>query len=434
MHSIWSETTTFPSFEPLTQDTKTNVLIIGGGIAGLLCAYMLKQSQTDYVLVEAKNICSGITQNTTAKITSQHGMIYSKMLNRFGAEKTKLYLEANEAALRQYRDLCRTIDCNFEEKDNFVYTLQNQRKLEQELEALTLIDFPAQLALDLPLPFPTLGAVKFGHQAQFHPLKFLAQIAAGLNIYEHTKVQELKKGSSIIASTNHGTITADKVIVATHFPFLNKHGMYFLKMYQHRSYVLALENTPKLNGMYVDEDLKGLSFRNYNNLLLLGGGSHRTGKPGGKWKELSNYAAQYYPTATEQYRWATQDCMTLDDIPYIGPYSPNTPNLYVATGFHKWGMTSAMVAATLLCDMVLEKDNPYANIFKPSRTMLRPQLFINAFESSANLLSITPKRCPHLGCALKWNPEEHTWDCACHGSRFREDGELIDNPATDDLR
>ena len=435
MNSLWSDTVSFPTFESLTQDIKADVLIIGGGITGILCAYMLKQAHVDYALVEAKEICSGVTANTTAKITSQHGMIYHQMLKRFGEEKTRMYLEANEAALREYQKLCQTVDCNFETKDNFVYTVTNIQKLEQELDAFNKIGFPAEYAGNLPLPFPTAGAVRFENQAQFHPLQFLTKIAEGLNIYEHTKVIELKSGDSqkTVATTAHGNITADKIIVATHFPFLNKHGMYFLKMYQHRSYVLALENAPYTNGMYVDESETGLSFRNYNNLLLLGGGSHRTGKHGGNWTELSDFAKLHYPDATERYRWATQDCMSLDNIPYIGQYSKNTSNLYVATGFHKWGMSSAMVAATLLRDMVLEKENPYAAVFNPSRTMLRPQLFVNAFEATTNLLTFSKKRCPHLGCALKWNAAERTWDCSCHGSRFAEDGEVINNPATDDL-
>ena len=437
MRSLWTNTVTFPTFEPLTQDIKTDVLIIGGGIAGLLCAYMLEQAHVNYVLVEAKEICSGVTANTTAKITSQHGMIYHKMLKRFGEEKTKMYLEANEVALREYQKLCRKIDCNFETKDNFVYTVTNLQKLENEMEALNKIGFPAKHATNLLLPFQTAGAVKFENQAQFHPLEFLTEIAKGLQIFEHTKVQELrfeKAQQKTVAATPHGAVTADKVIVATHFPLINKHGMYFLKMYQHRSYVLALENTPHVDGMYVDEAEKGLSFRNYENMLLLGGGSHRTGKHGGNWSELSQLAQTWYPDANEKYRWATQDCMPLDDIPYIGQYSPNTPYLYVATGFHKWGMTSAMVAATLLRDLVLEKDNPYSAVFNPSRTMIRPQLFVNAFESTTNLLTFTKKRCPHMGCALKWNSAEHTWDCPCHGSRFTEEGEVIDNPATDDLK
>lgn len=204
-------------------------------------------------------------------------------------------------------------------------------------------------------------------------------------------------------------------------------------MYQHRSYVIALENAPNVKGMYVDEAQKGMSFRNYENLLLIGGGDHRTGKKGGAFGELEDFAKRYYPKSQIKYRWATQDCMTLDSIPYIGRYSANTTDLYVSTGFNKWGMTSAMVSAMLLCDIVQGKENQYEQVFSPSRTILRPQLAANAFEAVVNLLTPTLKRCPHMGCALKWNKIEHSWDCPCHGSRFSEDGKLIDNPATGDL-
>ena len=236
------------------------------------------------------------------------------------------------------------------------------------------------------------------------------------------------------AITDHGKIAADKIIVATHFPFLNKHGSYFLKMYQHRSYVLALENAPNVSGMYVDEAQKGLSFRNYKNLLLIGGGDHRTGRQGGNFTELENFTRQYYPNAKIKYRWATQDCMTLDRIPYIGKYSSRTTDLYVATGFNKWGMTSSMVSSLLLCNLIQGKETPYVRVFNPSRTILHPQLAANALTATANLLTPTAPRCPHMGCALKWNKVEHSWDCPCHGSRFSKEGILIDNPATGGLK
>lgn len=205
-------------------------------------------------------------------------------------------------------------------------------------------------------------------------------------------------------------------------------------MFQHRSYVLALENAPLPNGMFVDEAPKGMSFRSYEKLLLLGGGDHRTGKKGGGWQELRDFAARHYPDATERYHWATQDCITLDGMPYIGRYSSGTDKLYVATGFNKWGMTSSMVAATLLADILQGRNSPYQAVFDPSRSILRPMLAVNAAEAVVSLLNPTPRRCPHLGCALKWNPEEHSWDCPCHGSRFTKDGRLIDNPATGDMK
>lgn len=431
MYSVWSDTASIPNKEPMRQDIHTDVLIIGGGMAGVLCAYLLQRSGISYALVEADTICSGITKNTTAKITSQHGLIYDKLISQFGVERAQMYLKANEIALDKYRGLCANIDCDFETKDAYVYSLNSRQKIEKELTALEKLGYPAKLAETLPLPFSAAGAVKFSNQAQFNPLKFVAAIIPALNIYEHTRVRELTDRGAI---TNHGTIVAEKIIVATHFPFINKHGSYFLKQYQHRSYVLALENAPNVHGMYVDEAQAGMSFRNYQNLLLIGGGDHRTGKQGGNWQELSDFAIRYYPDAKEKYRWATQDCMTLDSVPYIGQYSNRTPNFYVATGFNKWGMTSSMVAAIILTDMVMGKENPNVKVFSPSRSILRPQLAINAFEATVNLLTPSQKRCPHLGCALKWNEQEHSWDCPCHGSRFTEDGVLIDNPATGNLR
>lgn len=432
MSSLWEqEPPVLPGFEELKGEIKTDVLIIGGGMAGILCAYLLQQAGIPYVLAEAQTICGGITKNTTAKITSQHGLIYGQLIRRFGAEKARQYLEANEAALHKYRELCKGIDCDFEEKTSYVYSVNDRMKIEKEVSALEKLGGHGKFVQQLPLPFPVAGAVKYPNQAQFHPLKFISAIAKGLCIYEHTTVRQL---AGTTAFTDHGKITAEKIIVATHFPFLNKHGSYFLKMYQHRSYVLALEHAQNVDGMYIDEAQKGMSFRNYKSLLLIGGGDHRTGKTGGNWRELRDFAQRYYPGAMEKYCWSAQDCMTLDGVPYIGMYSANTPDLYVATGFNKWGMTSAMVSAMLLCDLIQGKQNPDQDLFSPSRTMLRPQLAVNAFEAVVNLLTPSAKRCPHMGCALKWNPWEHTWDCPCHGSRFTEDGKLIDNPATGDLK
>ena len=407
MESIWQDAD-MPHFRPLRGDIRTDVLIIGGGMAGLLCAHMLNEVGIGCVVAEATTIAGGITKNTTAKITSQHGLIFDKLISRFGIERAGLYLEANEKAAAKYREICKHIDCDYLEQDNFIYSTTDREKLEDELASLQALRFPAEFAESLPLPFPTVGAVKFPHQAHFHPLKFLASIAPKLAVFENTTVRQLTKHTAI---TDCGTITADSIIVATHFPFLNKHGSYFLKLYQQRSYAIALENAPALAGMYLDEKENGLSFRSHNGALILGGGGHRTGKSGGGWRELERFTQEHYPDARITHSWVTQDCMTLDGIPYIGQYSARTPNLYVATGFNKWGMTSSMVAAQLLTCLIQGKQTPYAIVFSPSRSMLHPQLG-----------------------ALKWNPREHSWDCPCHGSRFTAEGTLIDNPATGDLK
>ncbi len=430
MRSLWNETVTRHEFPTLESDVETDVLIIGGGIAGILTAYFLQQNDVPYILVEKDRICGGTTGNTTAKITFQHGLCYHKMLQSSGLERADMYLQANRMAFGKYAALCREIDCGYEIKNNYVYATDDRQKLEDEISALSKIGYNAVFAKDLPLPINTVGAVCFEDQAQFHPLRFLYAVAKGLNIYEHTFVREMEGTTAV---TDRARISAGKVIVTTHFPMINKHGSYFLKLYQHRSYVMALENAQNVDGMYVDESRTGFSFRNYGDLLLLGGGGHRTGKSGGNWDELRQFAREQYPHATERYFWAAQDCMSLDHIPYIGRYSKNTANLYTASGFNKWGMTGAMLSAVLLSDRICGRHNGFEEAFDPSRSIIRPQLFVNGFESIKNLLTPTKKRCPHLGCALKWNPAEHSWDCACHGSRFDESGKVLDNPANGDL-
>lgn len=429
MNSVWSESAEQLRFEPLKGNISTDVLVIGGGMAGILCAYMLKNAGADCILVEAKRICGGVTKNTTAKITLQHGLIYDKLIKQLGQEKARLYLESQMKACGEFERLCRSVECDYEKKNSYVYSLDDRAKIEKEVAALASLGVKAEFCESINLPFRVAGAVKVGNQAEFNPLKFAFEIAKGLPIYENTKIRELMPDKAV---TEYGEIGFRKAIVATHFPILNKHGAYFIKMYQHRSYVLALEGAENVDGMYVDEAEKGLSFRNYGNLLLLGGGAHRTGKKGGSFAELEAFTRKNYPSAKIKYRWATQDCMTLDGVPYIGQYSKSTPQLYAATGFNKWGMTSSMVSAMILTDLVQEKSNKYASVFNPSRSMLHPQLAVNAFETVTGLLTPTAPRCPHLGCALKYNSAEHSWDCPCHGSRFTENGELIDNPATDD--
>lgn len=431
MKSLWNETAGRPYFPTLQGDIKTDVLIIGGGIAGILTAHFLQENGVPYILVEKDRICSGTTGNTTAKITFQHGLVYNKILKSNGLENAQMYLRANREAFEKYAGLCKNIDCEYEIKNNYVYSVHDRQKLDDEINALDKIGYNASFVEDLSLPVNTVGAVCFENQAQFHPLKFLYSTAKDLKIYEHTFVREMIDTTAV---TDYGKINADKIIVTTHFPFINKHGSYFLKLYQQRSYVIALKNAQNVDGMYVDESKTGFSFRNYGDLLLLGGGGHRTGKSGGDWNELRSFAKENYPDAVEKYYWAAQDCMSLDSIPYIGKYSKNTPNLYTASGFNKWGMTGAMLSAMMLSDMVCGKQSDFAEVFSPSRNIIKPQLFINAFEATKNLLIPSAKRCPHLGCVLKWNPAEHSWDCECHGSRFDETGKVLDNPANGDLK
>lgn len=427
--SIWQQVS-LPKFDSLHGDKHTDVLVIGGGMAGILCADRLRRHGVDVTLVEQHRLLSGVSGNTTAKITMQHGLIYHKLMQSLGKERAMLYARANQHAVETYRTLCNDIDCDFETQDAYVYSQTDRQKIESEAGALHHLGIAAIVRDETDLPFPVAGAVMIRKQAQFHPVRFVAGILPDLTIYENTPVRTLDGTTAV---TPQGRIHAKHVIVATHFPFLNRHGLYFLKLYQHRSYVLALQNAANVHGMYIGAEENTLSFRNLGDTLLLGGGGHRTGKPGGAWQVLENAAQEYYPTSQTIARWATQDCMSLDAMPYIGPYSPKTPNIYVATGFCKWGMTGSMVASEVLTQTILGRPDPYDGLFSPARSILKPQLVRNTLSAATNLMRISKRRCPHMGCALRWNKAEHTWDCPCHGSRFSEDGKLLDNPATEDL-
>ena len=431
MPSYWSQTFSLRPRPKLDRDLKTDVLVVGGGLCGVLCARKLTDAGVDCALVEADVLGAGTTGGTTAKVTAQHGLIYQKLIKEFGADAARLYYQANAAALEEYRSLCAGVDCDWTDTDSYIYAREDPRPLEKELKALETIGAPADFVGKLPLPFPTVGAVRFPRQAMVHPLKLLAALAEGLQIYEHTRVWEFTPGG--IHAGGH-TITADQVIVCTHFPLLNKHGAYFVKLCQDRSYALALAGGPPLEGMYLDQAKGGLSLRRAGEALILVGGGGRTGKPGEGWAPLSSMANRYFPGQKELCRWAAQDCMTLDGIPYIGPYSPRTPGLWVAAGFNKWGFTSSLVAANLLTGAITGHEVPWAGVFSPRRSVLRPQLAVNLWDSVTGLLSLRKPRCPHLGCALRWNRQERSWDCPCHGSRFGEDGSLLDNPATDGLK
>lgn len=431
MDSLWEKNAQLPRFPRLEGDLRTDVLIIGGGLAGLLCAWKLHGEGIDCTLIEQNRIMGGVSGRTTAKITSQHGLIYGKLLQTFGAERAKLYWQANEDALADYRELAREWDFDFLPQSSCIFSTAGTDPLEKEMAVYRKLGIPARWEDDLPLPFPVSGGILFENQAQLHPLKFAACLVKGLKVYEQTKALAFL-GNRV--ETTGGTVTAGKIIVTTHFPILNKHGAYFLKLYQQRSYVIALENAEPVGGMYLNCEENGLSLRSAGNWLLLGGGGHRTGKSGSGWTFPEAAAKAYWPDKKIVSRWATQDCMTLDGLPYIGCYSAAVPNLYVATGFQKWGMTTSMAATAVLTDLLLGKQNPCADLFSPNRSMLSKQLFVNGMDAAYNLIRPTRPRCPHLGCALRWNAMEHSWDCPCHGSRFDKEGKILNNPATDNLK
>lgn len=433
MGSIWENGAALPRFERLNGDIRTKTLIIGAGAAGLNLAYLLHTAGEDCTVIDSGEPCGGVTRLTTAKITAQHGLIYEKLIKTYGVDTARKYYGANTAAVEEYARICSGIDCDFERRDSFVYSQRDDEKIAAEAQAIAQCGGEPVTVDRLDIPLPITSAVGIPNGAQFHPLKYFCGIAKELRLFGYARALEIRDGR---VWCDGGSITADNIVVATHFPFINKFGGYFLKMYQQRSYVLALGGIPAdrlPQGMYIDEKTGGLSFRRWGDMLLLGGGSARTGCTGDALERLRAEALRLYPEAKIAAAWAAQDCMTLDGMPYVGQYSRRLPHVYVATGFNKWGMTSSMAAAMILRDALLGKPNEYAAVFSPARSMLHPQLAKNLASTFGNFCRIAP-RCPHLGCALKYNKYEHSWDCPCHGSRFDERGGLLDGPAQGDKR
>lgn len=453
MESLWRKQTGEIEARTGSKEKKEHweIIVIGAGMAGILTAYYLKKAGLQVLVLEADRIASGQTGRTTAKITSQHGLKYDDLIKTAGREKAILYAEANQKAIDEYERLIREekIDCQFKRCPAYLYVEELERdedhtdikkiaknnkqltNLTKEAQAVSDLGLPASFTPETELPFPVAGAIRFENQARFSPLEFIRHLTKELEIWENTQVIGIR-GNEVI--TKGEKIQADKIVVAAHYPFVNRFGFYFMRQHQERSYVLALSGCKEIEGMYLGLGDDGLSFRQAGEYLLLGGGGHRTGenKSGGKYAFLEQAAKQYFPEGRIEARWSAQDCMPHDGIPFIGKYSIFTPNLYVATGFQKWGMTSSMVAAQILRDTLCQKENPYAKLFTPQRCYFRAAGKL-LFDTGVSIKGLTQglfgKRCSHMGCKLEWNPDEQSWDCPCHGSRFDKEGKLLDNPA-----
>jgi len=501
MESIWKSTVQLPMRETLKGDTEVENLVIGGGMAGILTAFLLQRKGREVMVIEAKRVASGQTGNTTAKITAQHGLIYDKLIHKVSFGKALQYAQANVDAMEKYERLIveEGIECHLKHLPAFLYTTGEDMisELRREAEAAKELGLEARFVKGsriTELPFTVQAAVRFADQMQFHPLEFMAPLAARLEIYENTKAL-MVRGHQVY--TNHGVITAKNIIFATHYPFVNVPGFYFLRQHQERSYVLALRRKQgesrggargsadcpgdrrgecTLTGMYYSVDKGGVSLRPYEDIILFGGGNHRTGKGvdvygckcsrvekaqtgkqencgdeqgrhvkcdnhGKGYAYLRKLAKEYYPRMEECASWAAQDCMPHDEVPFIGKYSAFRPYWYVATGFQKWGMTNSMIAALEISHQITEGERLYGRTFAPQRMLFQAGIknfFVDAWESTKGLWKglccEKEHRCSHLGCELQWNEEEQSFDCPCHGSRYSREGELLDNPAQVDLK
>lgn len=457
MQSIWSSTTKLEKRQELPGDTYAENVVIGAGMAGILIAYFLQKKGLEVIVIEAERIAGGQTKNTTAKITSQHGLIYHEMIRKAGMERAKGYAAANEEAIGAFEKTIEEegISCGFQRLPSFLYSQKEEGEelLRKEAEAARRLGIDAVFLEkeELPkselaeLPFAVSSAVRYENQAQFQPLEFIQALSKKLTVYENTNAVSVH-GDRI--TTNRGTITAKNIIFAVHYPFLIVPGFYPARQHQERSYVLALagEGVPKkLSAVYYGIDEGGISLRSAEGRLLFGAGAHRTGRKEGCFEKtgysyLRQQAGKYYPKAEECKAWAAQDCMTHDRLPFIGRYSLLRPHWYVATGFQKWGMTTSMIAAGIISDMISGVRNPYEEVFTPQRLLFRAgsrnlcmDIGISAAGLGKGLFAKKERRCRHMGCGLVWNEEEESYDCPCHGSRYDKAGNLLDNPAQSSL-
>ncbi|MBZ2174406.1 FAD-dependent oxidoreductase [Schnuerera sp. xch1] len=491
--SYWLASTPTTNYPTLNEDIDVDVVIIGGGLAGISCAYLLQKENLNIAVLESDHICQGATAHTTAKITSQHGLIYDKIKTQAGKEFAKQYAHANESAIHKIKEIIEDnqIDCDYISQPAFVYTQREKyiQQIENEVKTASSLGIKASYVEEIPFNMSIKAAIRFDNQAQFHPRKYVLSLASiihdnNVRIFENSRAVDIEKDNNYVITTEKGNkVRAKKVIITSQYPFYNKHGMYFARVFPKRSYIVGIKAKEKYpGGMYVNEEDPTRSLRSQNTedgeLILVVGANHTTGQSDNtdeSYQELISFANSIFTIEDIPYKWSTQDYITLDGVPYIGNYTSNTPDMYVATGFQKWGMTNSMVSAMILRDLIVKGESKWQNVYNPSRKniissaknfvvenlnvaehLLKGKLSslpknidiepgegkiikidgerIGAYRDEEGMLHLVNTTCPHMGCELNWNSAEKSWDCPCHGSRFTYEGEIIEGPSIKPLK
>lgn len=494
MKSYWLESAKKQEFETLNEDTLTDILVIGGGLTGITTAYYLTKASRDVIIIDKNGIGEHTSGNNTGKITSQHGLFYNYLINSKGEKFAKKYYEANQKAIKEIKNIVHKegIDCGFKTESSYVFTnkIEEIENLKQEVKAIKKIEGKVEYVEKIDIPIQMIAAVKFPEQASFNPKKYIDGLSKkivkqGGKIFENTTAVKVEKEGKVYNTylSNNKKIKSNIVVLATHYPIINIPGYYFMKMYQSMSYIIAIDPKEKLfDGMYINAELPTISLRpiKYEDkeLLLLAGSDHKTGDKrdlSNSYSFLEKIAKEMYPNCEVKYKWNTEDCISLDKIPYIGIFSSLMPDVYLGTGYKKWGITSSNIAANIIADKILGKENEYSDIFNSTRVepvknieevknMLKEttySLILNKFnipeetlkdvkkgegkivkvedekigiykDENGKIFAIKPI-CSHLGCEVSWNNLDKTWDCPCHGSRFNYKGECISEPAIKNL-
>ena len=482
MTSLWLDGAPAAGPAALAPGERVDVAVIGGGIAGLTTALLLKREGMSVAVIEAGGVGQGVTGTNTAKVTALQGTVYSTIARRHGAAAAADYAQASADAVEKVAELA--IDCDLERADAFTYaaSVDERPAVEAELEAAAAAGLPVD-ATEPGVPFPTEGAVRLRDQVAFHPVRYARGLAAavagdGCFVVEGVRALAVAERSPCRVRTTAGTVLADRVVVATHYPFLDR-GLFFARLEVQRSYCIAARVKGELpRGMVINAGSPTRSLRTYGDLLIVGGEGHAAGSDDARperFAALEAFARRHWDVAEVTHRWSAQDPVPHDRLPLIGPYQPGSERLFVATGFMKWGLTGGTVAAMLLADRLAGRDNPWAERFDPTRLSLRsmPTLAkVNAkaglhfagdrlrpaeagsaadvpagearvvrdglgrtgvYRDEAGAVHAVSLRCTHLGCLLRFNAAETSWDCPCHGSRFNVDGRVLEGPAVQPL-
>lgn len=464
--SFWLETNKTNKYKTLEENIECDVCVIGGGITGISCAYYLSKNNFKTVVLEKDKIASKTTGHTTAKITSQHDLFYDYLIMSKGVEYAQKYYNANEEAITNIENIIKkeNIECDFKRVDSYVYTkdINLVDDIKKEVEAVKSIDGNCSFEKELNIPIKIKGAIKFPNQAEFNPIKYINGLCKSIEenegqIFETSKVIEYKKDDDefkVLVETKKAEyiVKCKYLIVATRYPIFNVPGFHFAKMYQEISYGVAskLPENIKIKDEYISKERPVISIRSakYNNedYLLVIGNNHKTGEnicTKERYEILSDVAKEITGGADIKYYWNTEDCIGLDKIAYIGKYSELIENMYVATGFKKWGMTTSNIAANIITDLIQAKENKYLEIYnslrlEPVKNIKEVGNMVKEITKSVVAPRLDVERekryCSHLGCELTWNELTSTWDCPCHGSRFEEDGESIEAPSIKDLK